>query len=211
MQPTALYTIKTITFPSTWVATILALVLTWLLLRMQFGKKTATLYGDMAFTFIIVWKFSVIITDFKTVIVHPLTALYFNGGKIGIFLALIVVIIQALYTIIKQKLHKQAHFYKALAWAIISTQSVYQLAMVLLNDNTMWQEVITLVAFLVMLLLLVSKKIAPFAQLVLFLGVHMSVTALQPQGFLQQSSWAITVLLVLSYAVIYYVEKRKAI
>lgn len=62
------------------------LFIVWLILRVQFSEKWAGVYGDAVFTFIVVWKFSIIVTDFKAVIAQPFSLLYFNGGTMGVLL-----------------------------------------------------------------------------------------------------------------------------
>ena len=83
MNITAIYTIGKLSFPSTWLAVLLAMLVTGIILYVQFSKAMASLYSDVAAIFILVWKFSVVLTDFSTVKQQPLALLYFNGGKLG--------------------------------------------------------------------------------------------------------------------------------
>ncbi len=72
--------------PATAVALLVAFFIGWLVLRVQFQRKWAGVYGDAVFTFIVVCKFSIIVTDFKAVIAQPFALLYFNSGTMGVFL-----------------------------------------------------------------------------------------------------------------------------
>ncbi|BCB05675.1 hypothetical protein KH172YL63_38080 [Bacillus sp. KH172YL63] len=56
--------------------------LTFLLLHF-WNRKASDWYSTGIILFILVWKLSVIIVDFQTVIKHPLTLIYFHGGTVG--------------------------------------------------------------------------------------------------------------------------------
>ena len=75
------YKIFSLTVPSTWIAFVLAAVITGIILYVKFGKEASSQFGDLVFVFIIVWKLSVVLTDFTTVIKYPLMILYFSGEK----------------------------------------------------------------------------------------------------------------------------------
>ena len=94
MNNTEWFSIRTLTLPATAVALLVAFFIVWIVLQVQFQKKWAGVYGDAVFTFILVWKFSVIVTDFKAVIAQPFALLYFNGGTIGVFLGVMAVSLQ---------------------------------------------------------------------------------------------------------------------
>ncbi|MED3800285.1 hypothetical protein P4604_23240 [Lysinibacillus capsici] len=94
MINTEWYSIRTLTLPATAVALLITFFIVWLILRLQFSKKWSELYSDAIFTFIIVWKLSLLVTDFKTVVNNPITLLYFNGGTMGVLLGVIVASLQ---------------------------------------------------------------------------------------------------------------------
>ena len=79
------YSIRALTLPATAIALLVTFFIVWLILRLQFSKKWSDVYSDAVFTFIIVWKLSLLVTDFKAVVTYPISLLYFNGGTIGVY------------------------------------------------------------------------------------------------------------------------------
>ncbi|WP_108306280.1 hypothetical protein [Metalysinibacillus jejuensis] len=189
MNITAIYSIGKMSFPSPWLALVLTFILTGIILRSQFSKTASAQYSDFVLTFILVWKFSVILTDFKMVLQQPLTILYFNGGKLGVVLASLAVFVQAY--------RKRATFsFAASAWAIALTQSGYQIIMVLVNDNAQWIELTTLFISSIALLMVVRKP--TIATLQGFMGLHFIIALLQPVALTQQLSWLLTIVATLA-------------
>ncbi|MGM0855047.1 MAG: hypothetical protein ACQEWI_20970 [Bacillota bacterium] len=82
------YTIASFTFPASWGAIIASFILTFSFLFF-WNRKLSDWYSNSIFTFLLVWKLSVIVVDFQTVIKHPITILYFHGGVVGYWLGLI--------------------------------------------------------------------------------------------------------------------------
>ncbi|WP_299743132.1 hypothetical protein [Rossellomorea sp. y25] len=82
------YTIGSFTFPASWGAIISSVILTFLFLFF-WDRKASDWYSNGIFTFLLVWKLSVIVVDFQTVMKHPITILYFHGGVVGYWLGLI--------------------------------------------------------------------------------------------------------------------------
>ncbi|GEM_PF-5757189 len=83
MPVTEYYLLWKVTVPSSWLAAVFGLLAGWLAVRRLFGKRAAELIGDTVFTVLIVWKLSVIITDFPVIWRSPAAILYFNGGAPG--------------------------------------------------------------------------------------------------------------------------------
>lgn len=83
------FIIKSLTVPSSWVAVLLALILTGIVVWRVFGKETEDWYSDAAILFLLVWKLSVVVTDFDMILDSPLSILYFNGGETGLYLGVI--------------------------------------------------------------------------------------------------------------------------
>ncbi|MFI8687976.1 hypothetical protein [Rossellomorea sp. NPDC077527] len=86
------YTIGSFTFPSSWGGILASLILTYLFLYF-WNREASDWYSSAVFIFIIVWKLSVIVVDYPMVIEHPLTILYFHGGKIGYWLGILTTLI----------------------------------------------------------------------------------------------------------------------
>lgn len=187
MNITAIYTIGKLSFPSTWLAVLLAMLVTGIILYVQFSKAMASLYSDVAAIFILVWKFSVVLTDFSTVKQQPLALLYFNGGKLGVILGVLAVLIQLW--------RKRAQFdFMAFAWAIALTQAGFQIGMVLLNDNLRSIEVLTLVVMSIAVVWVVRATTE--ASIKAFVSLHLLVALIQPVGLLQQLSFWVTAVFV---------------
>lgn len=183
MNNTEWFSIRTLTLPATAVALLVAFFIVWLVIRVQFPKKWAGVYGDAVFTFIFVWKFSVIVTDFKAVIAQPFALLYFNGGTIGVFLGVMAVSLQFLWN--RKKIHFDETGIVACSWAIILTQSSYQCLVVLLNDNPTNSEVITLLVLSTLTVLILWKITAINRALFLYTCGLIIVAFFQPLGLWQ--------------------------
>ena len=187
------YSIRALTLPATAIALLATFFIVWLILRIQFSKKWSDVYSDAVFTFIIVWKLSLLVTDFKSVVSYPISLLYFNGGTIGVYVGVIVASLQ-----IWRKRHKLGFDEREMipcSWAIILTQSIYQMLVVLLNDNTTPSEVITLVVLSLLTLLILWKLAAMKQTLLLYTVGYILVAFFQPLGVSQTAVGVSLVLL----------------
>lgn len=187
MQVTEWYIIRSLTLPASWVSVIIALIVTWLILWKFYGRAVEDWFSDAAIMFIVVWKLSVIFTDFKMVMEFPLSILYFNGGKIGVFLGLFAALAK-LYVSLRKRGFKEQDL-KALLFGFISLQVIYQFMMVFLNDGLMWQKAITIIFFGLFVIfasvrILRDDKTVQQISIVLLL-VHIIVAMLQPNGLFQ--------------------------
>ncbi|KUF35273.1 hypothetical protein [Lysinibacillus sp. F5] len=201
MINTEWYSIRALTLPATAVALLITFIIVWLILRVQFSKKWSEVYADAIFTFLIVWKLSLLVTDFKAVVNNPMSLLYFNGGTIGVYLGVIVVSLQ-----IWRKRHN-LQFEKQdiipCSWAIILTQSIYQMIVVLLNDNTTSSEIITLVVLSVLTIIILWKLAAMKQALLLYTVGYLIVALFQTLGIWQTTVGVSVVLLCLGLAIQY--------
>lgn len=126
------------------------------LLRWSFGKAVAHLFSDYLFTFILVWKFSVVLTDFNVIWKSPWTILYFNGGTVGGLCALFAVAIHVLIHIRQQKLH--THQLYALSIGTMQLQSIIQIVFVIVYDETGLTRIVTVIGFSCILFMTVRWK-----------------------------------------------------
>lgn len=181
------FIIRSLTVPSSWFAVLIALIVTGIVLWRVFGKITEDWYSDAAILFLLVWKLSVVITDFEMIIASPLSILYFNGGEAGLYLGLFAALGRLFW-----QLHRLEWSQRELAAVLIGfvmIQSLYQLSMVLLNEAATWQKITTVILFAGMVILTWQK--ASFSSVwriqltILFLGVHMFVALIQPEGLIQ--------------------------
>ena len=186
MGVTKFYLIGNTTVPSSWVALIVAFILSYCALRLRFGKKSSDVLVDSIFYFILVWKLSVIVTDFGNVIKSPLSIIYFNGGTIGFYLGLFAVGITLLIESKKNNLHKLDRM--ALFIGFITIQSAYQVMMALLNKGPIDAQIASVLIFTAFALLIwmsIEKwRASPIQLTVLFPVVHMFAAAFQPTGVL---------------------------
>ncbi|MFJ7889376.1 hypothetical protein ACIQYL_14970 [Lysinibacillus xylanilyticus] len=199
MNNTEWYSIRALTLPATAVALLVAFFIVWLVLRVQFPKKWAGVYGDAVFTFIVVWKFSIIVTDFKAVIAQPFALLYFNGGTIGVFLGVMAVSLQLWWK--RQKIQFDASGIAAYSWAIILTQSIYQWLVVLLNDNQTTSEVITLLVLSTLTVFILWRITTINRALVLYTIGLIIVALFQPHGLWQPAVGVSVILLILGIVI----------
>jgi hypothetical protein len=181
------FIIKSLTIPSSWVAVLLAILLTGIIVWRKFGKETEDWFSDAAILFLLVWKFSVVITDFEMIIDSPLSILYFNGGSVGVFLGLSIALSKLLWQF-KRGLWQENELV-AMLFSLVMLQSLYQIIMVLLNEAAPWQKIVTVVLFVLLATLtwlkITSSTTWQFQIIVLFLLTHIFVALIQPQGMLQ--------------------------
>lgn len=183
MPLTEYFLLWKVTVPSTWIAAILGFLLAWVAVRMKFGKLVAEIVGDVFFTIIIIWKLSVVVTDFQVVLKSPASILYFNGGLFG-FIAGIVI---AVVLLVRSRKPKPVGLTRGLFLALVSVQSGYQIMMAVLNNGTLASKVMTIVLFAALLVLayVYAANVAlPVVYGVgLLIAVHAFIAALQPVGF----------------------------
>ncbi|WP_432354643.1 hypothetical protein [Sporosarcina sp. A2] len=183
MPVTDYFLLWKVTVPSAWLAAILGFFFAWLAVRVKFGKQMADLFGDALFTLVIVWKLSVIITDFETVRRSPMAILYFNGGLYGFLAGLVIA---ALFLIFNRS-PKPVGITRGLLLGVVCAQSGYQVMMALLNNGSLFAKAVTLGVFVTVSIL--SFKYADHEQLPvfyavgLFVAAHAFVAAIQPIGF----------------------------
>lgn len=212
MPVTEWYVIKSLTIPSSWVAVLFALVLTGIILWRVFGKDTEEWYSDAAILFLVVWKLSVVITDFNLVIKYPLMILYFNGGDIGVYLGLVVALTRLMF-----KFHQRGWLerdYTAMVIMVVLLTSFYQMIMIFLNEAELWQKITTGIVFTFMALITWAKASESHIwriQLTILLGVaHIFVALLQPEGIVQTPIF-VTGLFITSGVTVYILFKKNGL
>ncbi len=198
MEITEWYTIKALSLPSSWIAFLSSMLIVGLLLWKVYRKEVASIYADAVLTLILVWKFSVIVTDFSIVIKHPLTILYFNGGMIGFVIGLLFML-----ATLWKKLRSRGILeedLQALFLSSILCQSFYQIIMAILNDAFLWQKGLTIISFSCWIVIAFWKRnegiIWHRQLLILFFFSHMLIASLQPLGI-----WQLSVLVTLLFII----------
>ena len=210
MPVTEWFIIKSLTVPSSWVAVLLALILTGIVVWRVFGKETEDWYSDAAILFLLVWKLSVVVTDFDMIMDSPLSILYFNGGETGLYLGVIAAL-GRLFWQLRRKGWLERELV-AMLIAMVMVQSMYQLFMVLLNEAEMWQKILTVLVFVGLTVLTWQKaKLSSVWRIqltILFLAGHLFISILQPRGFVQTPLF-VTGLFVLCSVAIYVVTHKQ--
>lgn len=187
MFVTKYFLIGKVSVASSWIALILSFVVAYGIVRMKYGKSSANLLGDAIFYFIIVWKLSVLITDFKTVLQFPLSIIYFNGGTVGVFLGIIAAAIKVYLEMINKRLSNERFI--SLLLGMMTIQSMYQIFIAIFNDGPLLVRLVTIISFsafiLTILLFIDQLEEIPLQFILLMIGLHLFTSALQPAGFMQ--------------------------
>ena len=182
MLVTHYFTIGNLSVPSSWIALIVAFVVAYSAVRVRYGKKYAETLSDAFFYVVIVWKLSVVVTDFSSVIRSPLSLIYFDGGVVGFYLGLAFMAGKVLLDSKKGRL--MAGGIQALFTGAVVVQAVFQVMMVLLNEGQLVVQVVTVVAFILFALFYWIKSDGTFLFIGLFMAVHVFVAVWQPAGLL---------------------------
>lgn len=188
--------------PLTWIAFLGASIITVLCLRWIFGKETSNLFSDYLFTFILVWKFSVILTDFKVLLQSPWTLLYFNGGSIGVICGFIAVILHIVYHRYRKKIEMQQLY--TLSIGLIQLQSFIRIILVTMQDETMIARVVTYLGFGIIIFLTVRFK-NEMVQMIREMHIIYVTALLFLSAWQQESIWQMSVLYGLIIAVVWVV------
>lgn len=181
MPVTQYYPIGSITMPSSWIAFIAGFIITYLFIRLYFGKVQGERIGDLFFYVVIIWKLSVILTDFSMVMKNPLSILYFHGGAFGWILGLVVAGVLLLRRVYKEKWKRIDKW--SLLLALICWQAVYQIAMTFLNEGSLVVKSATILLFAAVFALSwwsEQKKVNTVSELAgVLIAVHFFVSAIQ--------------------------------
>lgn len=187
MPVTSFFTIGSLSVPSSWIALMVAFVVAYSAVRIRFGKKQAEIIGDAFFSLVIVWKLSIVLTDFNSVLRSPLAIVYFHGGAVGFYLGLLFIAGKTLWDMKKGRL--DANGFRALFTGAVLVQVVYQVMMVLLNEGEMIAQVVTVVVFgLFAVFFWINSGKAdnwPVQLALVFMAVHVFVAAVQPDEFMR--------------------------
>lgn len=184
MFVTKLFLVGKVTVLSSWIALIFAFIAAYVAVRKRFGKQCADVLLDGVFYFVLVWKLSVLITDFNIVIKWPLSIIYFHGGRTGVYLGLLAACVVVYRSVKKKRLRKEAQL--GLFFGVVLIQAVYQVLMALMNDNPLAAEWITVILFAVFALfvwVVIKRPDSSLIQLaLLFMAMHVFVASFQPAG-----------------------------
>jgi hypothetical protein len=207
MPITTFFIIGSLSVPSSWIALITAFVVAYSAVRFRYGKKHAEIVGDAIFYLIVVWKLSVVVTDFGSILRSPLAIFYFHGGVVGFYLGLLFIGVKVLWE--KKKGRFGTEGFQALFTGAVLVQVVFQVMMVLLNEGEIIAQVVTIVVFAMSAVFfwMNSRKVGnwPLQLALLFMAIHVFVAAVQPEGFNQTP--LISTLLIGLFFVVIYVRK----
>lgn len=210
MPVTEWFIIRSLTVPSSWIAVLIALIVTGIVLWRVFGKVTEDWYSDAAILFLLVWKLSVVITDFEMIVASPLSILYFNGGETGLYLGLFAALSRLFWQL--RRLEWSQRELTAVLIGFVMIQSLYQLSMVILNEAVILQKITTVILFAGMVILTWQKasvsSLWRIQLTILFLGVHMFVALIQPEGLIQTPIFITGLFVLFSVATYVITHKR---
>ena len=203
MVVTNYFQIANLSAPSSWIAFMVGVVLAYVAVRVRFGKPQGDRVADAFFTLVLIWKFSILLTDFKSVLRSPMAFIYFDGGTIGFFLGLLVIAMKVLWDWKKGRLSIRAMH--ALFTGAVIAQVLYQVMMVVLNDGEWVAQVVTVLFFGLFLLYfwLDSRNTKDMRSAIwLFMAVHLFVATVQPKG-LAGAAFGATLVLGLFFGLLY--------
>lgn len=146
-------TIGTLTFPTSWAAIAAAFLITSGILYVVKKKVIADYYGNAIFLFILVWKLSVILFQFKLTMNHPFTLLYFTGGIRGYWLGLAIALS---YMFVKWR--KQLVEIRNILFVWLLTAAMYELVISILNDYHFWLKAILVIVNIGFIVIACMKK-----------------------------------------------------
>ncbi|MEO4053743.1 hypothetical protein [Solibacillus sp. CAU 1738] len=163
-----------LTVPVIWPAVIIASFVATLLYKFATAEKVADWFWDTFFSYIFTWKFSYILFHFNNVLHMPLSAIYFNGGLKGHWLAVFII---ALYiTLFVQKKYPQTTIQigPVLMLYIASFEALFQLF------NREFFYALTQSGFLIAIFILIRKyKQLHTKTLVLLIAIELMILSLQ--------------------------------
>lgn len=209
MPLTTYFTLGSLSMPSSWIALITAFVFAYTAIRFRYGKAHAAFVGDAFFYLVIVWKLSLFITDFNSILRSPLAIFYFHGGIVGYYLGLLFILGKVLWDLKKGRIDGEG--IRALFTGAVLVQGVFQVLMVFLNEGELFAQVMTVTIFGLFTLFfwITSKKVEnwSFQLVLLFMAVHVFVAATQPTG-LFETPLVSTLLISVFFAVLFWKEGR---
>lgn len=209
MTITKYFLIGKVSIASSWVALIFSFILAYSVVRWKYGKSSADLLSDAIFYFIIVWKLSVVLTDFKAVLQFPLSIIYFHGGTVGILLGILAAAFKVFWEMKNKRLNNQ--YMMGLLLGLIFILSSYQVLIALFNDGPFLVRIMTVVLFsvfgLLVLLFIDRLKEMPYQLILLMVMLHLFTSVLQPAGFMQTPMYVAISLGAVMAVMIYVWEK----
>ncbi|MER2089474.1 MAG: hypothetical protein ABS920_07040 [Sporosarcina sp.] len=186
MPVTTFFTIGSLSIPSSWIAIITAFIIAYSAIRFRYGKLLAAYMGDTFFYLAIIWKLSIVVTDFGSILRSPLAIFYFHGGAVGCYLGLLFLAGKVLWDMKKGRLDTIG--LQAVFTGAVIIQVVYQVMMAVLNEGDIIAQVVTIVVFVLFAVFFwmnsKNKGQWPFQLAMLFMAVHIFVAAVQPEGLI---------------------------
>jgi hypothetical protein len=179
------YSIGAFSFPSAWVALVAAFMVTGIFIRLYYDRNNNDWFGNSVFSFILAWKLSVVLFDFKGVISQPLSILYFNGGSKGFWLGITISLI---YIVLKGEKRQLIS-----SWVLIVL--VYEGASGFLADSASVLSAFSLLMGFVVFYL-VLKKGKKKLWMLLFIGIQLVNNIFQGSAAWTESAAYIVVTIV---------------
>lgn len=181
------YTIVNLSLPATSVAWLLAVLFTGVIIILQLEKKSLDAYLNVIFIFFFVWKFSFVVTNWQDVIRYPLSLIYYNGGVVGVILAIVASVSYAIWQIHKEK---SAVFVRQWVFFCLISYSSYEFFYALLNDMTLAEQialVLISVVFGIVIVVTYKQKMEGwlFLSVLVSIGYMVFSIVIEPLGWQQ--------------------------
>lgn len=164
------YTVGSASIPASWIAIVIAVLLTSIFLYFRKNRFVSDLFGNAIFIWLFIWKFSVILFQFKLSISNPLSILYFSGGIKGYWLGMTLAFVYA-YLKLRKHPHEKSSF--VAAWVCVIT--FYEATSAFLVGESYVRMIILLVIgtlFIIFFLQKGDKKYWSEQLFTLFIGIQ---------------------------------------
>lgn len=144
-----------LTVLSSWIAVLVALLLTMVFYRVVLKKSLGNWFSDTLLNYILIWKFSYAVFHFKMFFNMPISVLYFNGGTAGHWLASFIVTAFILFKALKTN-------HKILAVVIevfLIYFALYKFVLFMLEQNILFAivQAVLLLGYLIILRMQANK------------------------------------------------------
>ncbi|MFY3793047.1 TlpA family protein disulfide reductase [Ureibacillus sp. MALMAid1270] len=193
--------IGNITVKTEWIAFVIALLLIMLIERFIY-KKSASMFQDALFYYILVWKFSYIFFEWPIFIKNPMSVLYFSGGIWGHILG---VVVAGGILIYKTKRRNETLIWKDWLYSFAEFYLLFQASVFVLSEN--WTVGIII---LVVYILIAIKKSSNESPNWMFILIVLNLVFLSyNQKVFSIEGWTFLVISVI--AVSFIVKKEKAL
>lgn len=199
------YTVGSASISASWIAILIAVLLTSVFLYFRKNKFVSDLFGNAVFIWFFIWKFSVVLFQFKLSLSNPLSILYFSGGIKGYWLGMAIAFAYAYFKLRKHP-HEKSSFVAAWVCAIISYEAA---SAFLIQESYVWTIIQLAIGalFLFFYLQQGNKKYWSEQLFVLFTGIQAIQFSLRGELFTTEMGTYILMVIIFSFLRNYKIGK----